>query len=369
MNPADDKLANADVCGSARACDPAVEVAMPFWQQAEVTGAGLGLLAAVAYTVANLGLRSVAPGGDLDWAIFVSAMKAFPVSAIAWTLVLWRMGRGEPGLPPRPLVVPLLITGFIMQFGGNTMFQYALSQGGLALTVPLTFSTILLSGGLLGRCLLGEAITWRLLVAMGTMMAAVAVLSQGAERASHAVVLDPNWWSTVRAVGSACLSGLAYGTCGVMIRRCATRNVSYAATIVFISSIGPCVLGPLAVSRLGMASLTSLPADVWWRMLGAGLANAVAFFSVNAAYKRLSVVRVNLLNASQTAMAAMAGVVLFGEPNTGWLQAGTALTILGLLLSARRERRAPAASAFPPPAGSVLTPSTIVLNPSAANDH
>lgn len=323
-----------------------------------IDGAALGILAAVAYTAANLGLRHVARGGDLDWALFVSANKAVPVTLIAWGLVAWRSARGLPGLPPRHLWIPLVLTGVVMQFGGNLMFQFALSRGGLALTVPLTFSTILISGAVLGRIVLGEAITPRILLAMGTMMAAVAVLSQGADTASRTLVVDADWRSTVLAVITACLSGIGYGSGGVMIRRCVTSNLSYSATIVFISSVGLFVMGPLAVARLGLPAIGAVSLNTWLSMLAAGMFNAIAFFAVNAAFKRLSVVRVNLVNASQAAMAAIAGVVLFGEPNTWWLRAGTLLTVTGLVLSARRERvqPTPATTVAGQPAAASPTP-------------
>lgn len=330
-----------------------------FWRRPEVVGTALGLLSAIAYTTANLGLRSVARGGDMDWAIFVSANKAMPVSLIAWGLVIWRTWRGLPGLPPRRLIIPLLLTGLVMQFGGNVMFQFALSRGGLALTVPLTFSTIIISGAALGRIVLSEPITTRMVLAMATMMVAVGVLSQGADAASGAMIVTPSWQNTMLAVVTACLAGCGYGCCGVMVRRCVTGNLSYSATIVLISSVGLFVLGPLAVARLGVSTIIALPAETWQRMLGAGLANAVAFFAINAAYKRLSVVRVNMLNASQAAMAALAGVLIFAEPNTWWLQLGTALTIAGLFLSTRRERtvstseiKTTVSSAVPEPANS-----------------
>ena len=308
-----------------------------FWSRPDVVGTCLGVLSALAYTAANLGLRKVA-GGDLDWAIFVVANKTSPVAAIAWGLILWRVLRGQPGLPPRELIVPLIVTGLVMQFGGNMMFQFALSRGGLALTVPLTFSTIILSGAVLGRLLLKEPITPRLLLAMATMIGAVVVLSQGAQAASGAVVEDADWGTTALAVVAACLSGCGYGSCGVMIRRCVTQDLSYTSTIVLISSIGPLVMGPLAVAKLGMARISTVPAETWLWMLAAGIANAVAFYAVNGAYKYLSVLRVNLINCSQAAMAAALGVVLFAEPNTWALQFGTALTVLGLILSTRRKR-------------------------------
>lgn len=324
--------------------DPAVDGQRSGTRQA-LEGTALGILAAVAYTTANLGLRNVAAGGDFDWALFVSANKAIPVTLIAWGLVAWRSANGLPGLPPRRLWVPLVLTGFVMQFGGNVMFQFALSRGGLALTVPLTFSTILVSGAVFGRLVLGEAITPKILIAMGAMMVAVAILSQGADTASQALVTDADWNATVLAVLTACLSGIGYGSGGVMIRRCVTSHLSYSATIVFISSVGLFVMGPLAVFRLGLPAIGAVSLHVWLSMLAAGVFNAVAFFAVNAAFKRLSVVRVNLLNASQAAMAAMAGVVLFGEPNTWSLQAGTLLTITGLVLSARRDRPQPVPAA------------------------
>lgn len=337
------------------------------WKRPGVIGSALGLLAAVAYTTANLGLRNVAQGGDFDWAIFVSANKAAPVALIAWGLVGWRSARGLPGLPPRHLVLPLLLTGLVMQFGGNVMFQYALSRGGLALTVPLTFSTIILSGAILGRIVLKEPLSGRMLLAMATMMGAVAVLSQGAEAASGALVANAGWQSTVLAIVSACVSGCGYGSCGVMVRRCVTSNLSYSATIVFISSVGLFVLWPISAWRLGVREIASIDSRIWLSMLAAGLANAVAFFSINAAYKRLSVVRVNLLNASQAALAAIAGVVLFAEPNTWWLRVGTAMTVLGLILSARRERPALPRSAPPDPTTTETAYSAPALL--AAQDH
>jgi len=323
-----------------------------------VEGTALGIAAALAYTVGNLGLRHVAVGGDLDWALFVSANKALPTALIGWGLLAWRVARGLPGLPPVSMWVPLVLTGLVTQFGGDVMFQFALSRGGLALSVPLTFSTILVSGAVLGRLILREPLTPRMLLAMGTMMAAVAVLSQGAQSASQSLVVGADWRTTFLAVASACLSGIGYGACGVMIRRCVTSNLSYSATIVFISSVGAFVVGPVALVRLGLPAVAALSPVVWLIMLGAGMANGLAFFAVSAAFKRLSVMRVNLLNASQTAMASIAGVVLFAEPQTWWLVAGTVLTISGLVLSAGRERATAPSPAVPESEGISVVPAS-----------
>jgi BirA family biotin operon repressor/biotin-[acetyl-CoA-carboxylase] ligase len=73
-------------------------------------------------------------------------------------------------------------------------------------------------------------------------------------------------------------------------------------------------------------------------MLLAGLLNAIAFFACGAALMRLSVVRVNLINASQAALCAAGGVLFFQEALTAWMVLGTLLTMGGLMLM---ERPAP----------------------------
>jgi drug/metabolite transporter (DMT)-like permease len=74
-------------------------------------------------------------------------------------------------------------------------------------------------------------------------------------------------------------------------------------------------------------------------MLMAGLFNAAAFYALSKSLQMLPVLQYNLLNASQTAFAAVAGVFFFGEPITVALQLGVALTIAGLVLMQSRSRR------------------------------
>ncbi|MGD9854649.1 MAG: DMT family transporter [Planctomycetaceae bacterium] len=305
------------------------------------TGLLWGMLSAVGYMFANLGLRGVAGANgsvaDVDWAIWVSANKAAPVVLTAWTFVGWRALRGLPALPPKRMVLPLILTGLFMQWGGNVSFQYSLSRAGLALTVPFAFSTILISAAIVGRLAIGDPLTRATLFAIGMMIAAMTVLTRGTRAATQSLVSESDLASAGLAVAAACLSGIAYGAGGVMIRRCVRGEISHSATIVVLSTTGMLTLGGTSLLRIGPQVLLSTPPDVWLKMLGAGMATAVAFFAISGAYQHLSTVKVNLLNASQIAMSALAGVLLFNEPNTPWLRAGTALTIVGLILSARRD--------------------------------
>ena len=117
-------------------------------------GTLFGVISALAYTGTNLTLRRMANTQSLDWAIWVSCWKGVPAAVVAWVLVAYRARRGLPALPPMALVLPLMATGLFMQFIGNVSFQWALSLGGLALTVPLTFATLIGSGAVLGRVVL-----------------------------------------------------------------------------------------------------------------------------------------------------------------------------------------------------------------------
>lgn len=192
----------------------------------------------------------------------------------------------------------------------------------------------------------------RMLLAMAVTIVAIVVLSQGAGAASQAMGQQDHGWGTMWAVLAACLSGFSYGLCGVVIRRCVTNRMSIAATLLPLSATGVIGLGATSVALLGPREvLTTAPGDLLAMVL-AGLFNAVAFFAISAAYKRLSVVNVNLINASQCAMAAAAGVVLFSEPLTLSLGVGTLLTLLGLAIMASRRPTSPPPVTTPLPEAS-----------------
>jgi drug/metabolite transporter (DMT)-like permease len=69
----------------------------------------------------------------------------------------------------------------------------------------------------------------------------------------------------------------------------------------------------------------------------AGLFTAAAFFALTSAMRHITIVRANLLNASQISLTSLAGVLLFGEPFGRGMVVGTVLTVAGLLLMDRPQ--------------------------------
>lgn len=292
----------------------------------------LGICAAVGYSGANLALRQLAIPNDHGWAIWVTANKAVPAALIAWFMIFLQWSRGEPGLPPWRTVWKLILAGLLMQYAGNFMFQWSLSLGGLAVTVPVCFSMLIISGAWMSRLVCDEQISSRTLGAIGILIVSVAVLSSGAGSATESMGHELSLATTSLAVGSAAISGIAYGATGVVVRTLVTGTLTIPSSLVVLSTTGAVTMTAHAFLVDGPARLFEQSEGHWPVIIGAGVMNAGAFFAVAGSLRRIPVTFLNILNASQNAMCAVGGVLLFAEPVTGPLVTGCLLTILGILL-------------------------------------
>jgi drug/metabolite transporter (DMT)-like permease len=138
---------------------------------------------------------------------------------------------------------------------------------------------------------------------------------------------------------AACTSGFAYALLGMTIRRSVTGQVSVAAAIFTVAWVGLITLVPITTWKLGWDVWIRLTGADWLVMLLAGICNLVAFFALSRALQSSTLVHVNAMNASQVAMASLAGIVIFSEPPSTSLGAGVALTVLGLLAMPRHGGR------------------------------
>ena len=312
----------------ARGCAPAQATSPDSF----LLGLFFGIASAVAYTVTNIFLRQLAVDCD---PIFVSFVKAIPIATVASILVARSDVKGLATLPPRRLIWTLLWTALFTQLAGNVGFQWALGRIGLALTVPLSFGSLILGAALLGRVWLAEPISRRSQIAILLLIASIWVLSFAANDSSTS--LDRERQTTASsglracAVGVACLSGFGYATANVAIRHSVTNGTSLSTTLLFISMTGVVSLGLLSVVRSRFIAAHTDAGDLL-TMFFAGVFNAAAFYSLAKSLQLLPVLQVNLLIASQVATAAVCGIILFGEPGGVAQIGGVALTVAGLLL-------------------------------------
>jgi drug/metabolite transporter (DMT)-like permease len=297
-----------------------------------VAGVMFAASSAVAYTLTNILLRDVAGRSDLGWAAWLTFLKAVPSAVAAWGLIYWGWRKGKRSLGGPRAIGYLVLAGLLMQVGGNLLFQYALSLGGLALTVSLCFAGLIIAGAAGGRLLLNEAVPLRTLTAMGLLIAAVFVLQGGAEAATSVMHRDSSRWAAFQAVFWACVSGACFGLGGVAIRYSMTGTGTLAGTVAPIASTGIVVPPLIAVAMLGVDGVAAIDPRVHASTLLAGTFNAIGFFAVSAAMARIPLTRVNLINSSQAALCAIAGVAWFDEPRTGWVIGGTLLTMASFVI-------------------------------------
>jgi len=291
-----------------------------------------GLLSALFYTATNIFLRQVAETRDPAW---VGCVKSLPVVLVATIVLARRRVRGQHVLPTRRVLGLLVGTGVVVQIVGNVLNQWALGQVGMTVTVPLTLGAIIVSGVVMGRVFLGEPISPRALVSLAVLVLAIVVLSVGTERAeadSTSIGVSHTKSSVALGVIAACISGLAYATSHVTIRRVSGGNTPMATALGVIAFTGTITLGLITLTVVGLDEVWATTHEDLASMIMAGVCNAAAFFALGKSLQVLSMTYVNAFNASQTAMSAIAGVVVFGEAFTPTLAAGVALTISGLMV-------------------------------------
>ena len=278
------------------------------------------------YTAANICMRQLAVLEADE--MLVVGVKELVTVAVVGPYLLSRAVRGERILPPRRILLILVAAAVAVQLGGNLPVQWAFGVVGLAITMPAMFGTMLTAAAAFSFVFLGERVSKRSIVAIVLLIGSVVLLNMGADEAyrssSRRLVL--------LGVAAGCFAGVMFAALSTTIRFTAKARVPIS-TIVFVTTLtGVLTLGSLSIWRLGSSGLMDTRPDQWTWMLAAGACNLVAFLAITKGLQLTTVVHANVLNASQVAMGAIAGVRLFNESWNVWLLAGVLLTMVGVIL-------------------------------------
>ncbi len=299
-----------------------------------VLGAGYCALAAVGYTAANICLRLLASEAPLVWA---SCVKELVTVVVVGPWVVARMWRGLPSLPPTRSLLALAAVGLAVQMVGNLGLIWALGVVGLSVTIPVALGVSLSASAILGRIFLGEAVTRRSGLAVGLLITSIVLLKAGADEGTQFLAAGPLMAGL--GVGVAILAGISYASLTVVIRSTAAVVAPAQGVVFVVTGVGVATLGPASLWQLGPTGLLSIPPGMLTLMLLAGGLNLVAFLSITRGLHLISIVHANVISASQVAMAALAGIVLFHEEPNGQILLGIVLTIVGMTLIERSEDR------------------------------
>lgn len=267
--------------------------------------------------------------------MWVTCMKEVVTVAVIGPWILLRACRGHPVLPPPRLLVALILTGLAVQLAGNLSVQWALGVVGLAVTLSAIFGVMLTAAALFGFVFLGERVAPRAIAAIALLILAVVLLELGAGTAADSQGQAASSLWIALGVAAACLGGLMFATLSTVIRKTVSARVPITTIVFVITGMGVLSLGSLSLWRLGPQTLLHTdPQQMAW-MLAAGTFNLVAFLAITKGLQLTTVVHANVLNASQVAMGAVAGIILFHESLNQWMILGVCLTVVGAILIGR----------------------------------
>ncbi len=329
-DPAKDVLAAAYAGSECSEPIPVIEALETTHHPITLAGAVSGTIAGILYTASNIALRESV---DLD-PFLVAAVKAIPTVVCLVPFLLVCLWTGKPLLTSSRMIPRFIVVALIGQFVGNAAFQVSLGVIGLSITVPITMGTIIIGAAILGRWILKEAVGGSTVISMGILLIAILVLSLpgASQKPLESVSETPLWWGVVCAGAS----GFAYALFGTVLRQTLKGGVSASLTMFISGMVGMVSLWAFTWTRMGIDGLSMVTPSQWWVMIAAGVLNFVAFVALSISLKLLPVVAVNLINASQVAMAACAGVLLFAEPITSMMLIGIGLTFAGLCALIKR---------------------------------
>ena len=304
-----------------------------------VTGTACCVVSALGYTGANICMRYLAKlEVEETWAIF---NKELVTVAVVGPWLLWRAVRGRFAWPAVQTLVLLVVVGLAVQLGANRPVQWSLGVPGvgLAVAIPAIFGVMLTASALLGWMLLGERVSQRAAGAIGLLLVALVTLGIAIYEARDSDPSKPvSLLLLLLGIGAPCMAGAIYAVLTITIRHTATGGTPISVIVFIITLMGVVTLGPMSVYRLGTQALMSTPAEHFAWMLAAGALNLIAFLAITKGLELTTAVHANVLNASQVAMAAVAGVLWFGERLTEWVTLGVCLTITGIVLFGRPEK-------------------------------
>jgi drug/metabolite transporter, DME family len=286
----------------------------------------------LAYAASNICMRQLTVMRcDPFWAVF---NRELTTTIIAGACLLFQRFQGRPTLPSRSILLRLVCLGVIVQLVGAMCLQWALGIVGLAVTVPFYFGARIVGVALLGYAWIGERVSTRSKLAIGVLLASLALLGRGvsASGGSLAAADVPfSLWLLILGILAAIVSGAVAAMLSISIRDLATDSTMPLTTVFLIPLMAVVSLAPFCAMRLTTTEMWGTPWQEWVCMVDAGVFNFIAFLALAKGLQLATAVYVNSVGVLQVAVSAMAGILLFAEPMNLWLALGIGLMMAGIL--------------------------------------
>lgn len=296
-----------------------------------------GAIAALFYTVSALCVRQlVAMDSPYALPLFiresVAALVALPiviVGLIRHTIPTnqWRFW----GL--------LFVVSCLMQILGNITYIWLFDMAGIAIALSCVWTGGLFSAQTFDLVCLKERFNVRTFIGLSIILAAICCIGVGLGLSAHTLSSLSKYGAG--AIALVILGGLLVGIMNsstmASVRVANKNNVPFWVPILLVPGSGTIVLGALSLMEHGSGILTALTYEQFGVAFLAGIANLIAFVALVKGLRTTSLAYMNLLNASQVALGALAGIFWFMEPCNSFIIAGIVLTIIAILTAKQKD--------------------------------
>lgn len=296
-----------------------------------VLGTACCIGSSLCYTAANICLRQLA-GWDVHPA-WVIAVKETVTVATVGPFLLWLILRGSLRFRDFKVLAVLVAVGIGVQLAGNLSVQWAFGAVGLTVSTPTAMGVMLVASAVIGFVWLGERVSRQSTLAIALLISAITLLAvgtgisrQSGDAAANVVPLGV----ALLGVGAAAVGGTMFATLAAAVRYAGSRKTPVSVIVFVITGMGVISCGLLSLHHIGLAGMAATPGDRLAWMVASGVFNLLGFLLITKGLQLTALVHANVLNASQVALAAVAGMVLFQEQNNVWLTIGVVLTIVGI---------------------------------------
>ena len=290
-----------------------------------------GAVAAIFYTVSALCVRQlVAMDSPYALPLFVRESVA---ALVALPIVI--VGLIRHTIPTNQWRFWGLLFGVscLMQVLGNITYIWLFDMAGIAIALSCVWTGGLFSAQTFDLVCLKERFNVRTFIGLSIVLAAVCCIGIGLGQSANTLTSLSKYGAG--AIALIILGGLLVGIMNsstmASVRVAHKNNVPFWVPILLVPGSGTIVLGILSWMEHGSGILTALTYQQFGVAFLAGVANLIAFAALVKGLGTTSLAYMNLLNASQVALGALAGIFWFMEPSNGYIIAGIILTIAAIL--------------------------------------
>jgi drug/metabolite transporter (DMT)-like permease len=334
------------------------------------TGTIFTFLSTFFYAISNIAIRYLTKEEvPHDWILFFKEAIGFLI-LLPWLFL--RFGQGRFQYTSKRLVFYVFIAAVVCQLIGARLHVLGFAVIGLIITVPLIQSSTLLGVAVLGHFMLGDSLSrWRK-IAIAILIVAITILSIG-----KGMTADPSVEHNISAgffllvAAGTIVAGLAYAIYVVMLRYIIRQHwedensawlsfkfrrwighdfvkqpgkrlyspfpVTLIMAVVFLTGIA--IFGTLLYGNHGIAGFYNVPEIAWKCILISGICNALGFFFQIQGLRMTSAVQASLISVSQMILLSLIGYLFFAEVVNTVVLIGLGLTVYGVFISARPEKR------------------------------